>query len=300
MLLPLERQALDAWRSEAIDDRKLDDAYRHCGGNPLLLRAALLSDGRGASVLRRWAQLRLLQLSAPARLLLEAAAVLAEPFEIALLPALLTQTEPGYAQLEELLQFHWLVEFDNGGRYEFAHDLLREAVTEEIAPVRHRQLHAHLGEQLQQMAEPIPWAQIAHHAESATLWKRAIEACQQAGAQSEQLFSMRSAVAHYTHALSIADAHPTACTQEARIELLERRGIACSLSSDADAAVADLELAIHGTTASIDPARRQRLLVALGMVHQRADRYDVGSDSLRGATALRTARRSDRAGSCDD
>jgi tetratricopeptide (TPR) repeat protein/transcriptional regulator with XRE-family HTH domain len=238
---------------------------------------------------------RLDRLSTAARSMLDAAAVLGRRLEFGLLHAMLLQSnEASLDALDELLRREWLVEDQNGGSYDFAHDKLREAVYHEMTGARRAWLHGRAAECMlatsKDSAETMLHALIAEHAEQAGLWPLAIEQRTVAGEHAERVLGLREAESHYTLALAHCVEHLAAAAGSIRNALLERRGAVRSLLSEVDLAAADLRAAIANTDEGSAPFRRQHLLTVLGMTFQRADRYDEGTAALNEALALaRTA-----------
>jgi DNA-binding CsgD family transcriptional regulator len=158
-------------------DRLLEEA-RRAGGNPLLVRAlvdlaserAWLVIDEGVVDLDEAAALRgamadlllarVAGLSAAAREVLRAATVLGSAFSLVEVAALLDQPPPSViAPADELIRAGLVEEVDD--QLGFRHDLIREAVYDEIAPWAREALHAQAAAMLTQREAPA--SDIARH-----------------------------------------------------------------------------------------------------------------------------------------
>ncbi len=194
----LEQQALvsrsgteDRWAVELSPD--LMDRLRH---------ATILPAG-----VRQVITMRLTQLSAPARDLLAAGAVLGQGFSFDQLcqVAQLPEVEALHA-VDEVLRAHVVREATSGdgsaaGAYVFAHDRIRDVAYDGAGAARRRVFHRRALQALRSSAQP---AQLAHHALMAGLDDEALRFLEAAGDRAVSLLVARDALLHYQRALEIA------------------------------------------------------------------------------------------------
>ncbi|MCU0506985.1 MAG: ABC transporter substrate-binding protein [Anaerolineae bacterium] len=208
--------------------------HRITGGNPLFLIELLHAEGRGATatqhlsgepagesggphdecaacpeqitltprldeVMRR----RLEALSAPARRLAEAAAVIGRPFSLELLARAAGLPE---AELIPALDELWrrlVIREHDGDRYAFGHELLRVAAYRELGPARRKALHRAVADSLAEAPEGQmrdAAAHLAHHLSLGGLALRAAEQWLQAGDGQRLLLAEAEAAGYYRRA----------------------------------------------------------------------------------------------------
>jgi DNA-binding CsgD family transcriptional regulator/tetratricopeptide (TPR) repeat protein len=214
-----------------------DELYRKTNGNPFFVREALAASHVDVPETVRDAVLaRVARLSAGGRRLLEAVAIAPSHAELWLLERL----APGSIDaLDECLASGVLR--SSGDRMFFGHELAR-MVVEESLPISERvALHRAA---LAALAEPLDsepdLARIAHHAEAAGDAGAVITYAPAAAAHAASVGAHREAADHYARALRFADRLAAA----ERVQLFERRGLACYLSDQIPEAVASLHSAL--------------------------------------------------------
>lgn len=177
-----------------VDGREL---YQKTGGNPFFVTEVLeagaveIPDSVRDAVLARAARV-----SAPARALLQAVAVLPGRAELWLVSAL-TRGLTGH--LEECLASGMLIEADSG--VAFRHELARLAVEQSLAPDRRLKLHqaALIALAARPEGDPDP-VRMAHHAEAIADREAILRWAPKAAAQAASVAAHRQAEAHYARA----------------------------------------------------------------------------------------------------
>jgi len=152
-LPPLDRQALadvcqQRWPLQDWAPARLDELHRACAGNPFVL-GELVAAGAGRGVdgplpqrVRELLARRLRAISAPAREVVEAVAVLGVPAPLPMLLALLTDAvdeTAAWRACEEALTAELVVE--EGGALQCRHDLIRHATLAGLGTARRHWLH---------------------------------------------------------------------------------------------------------------------------------------------------------------
>jgi DNA-binding SARP family transcriptional activator len=169
---------------------------------------------------------RLARLSAPARVVVESAAVIGREFDFSLLRKV-SELDEGVtvSALDELWRLRMIRE--RGGKYDFSHDKLREVTLAGISPIRLRWLHQRTGEALEADQGNPEYPRIAEHFERAGLQKKALEYYLYAAGQAEQLFAYNEALDHLNHAVLLETKHASlANLHEQRgnlLKMLDRR-----------------------------------------------------------------------------
>ncbi|WP_176440028.1 ATP-binding protein [Haloechinothrix alba] len=156
---------------ELADDAR-ERAVEVAEGNPLFARRAALAASGGAEPsheLRDWIRAPLARLDGPARLLVDAAALLGRPMDTGEAAALV-----GSQQLAGALEraCHEELLDTEARRIRFAHALVRQACGAEIEPSRRAWLHGRIAEMLEERPGR-PVAEIARHLLNAGDWERA-------------------------------------------------------------------------------------------------------------------------------
>jgi DNA-binding CsgD family transcriptional regulator len=252
--------------------------YRVTGGNPFFVTEMLAAPAHTVPETVRDAVLaRAMQLSRPARAALEAAAVVPDRAELALVRAITGDPDP--SSIEECVQAGIL--HATGRTVHFRHELARLAVEQAISAARMPDLHAaalaHLA------AQPgADLSRLAYHADQAGDAAAVIAHAPVAAAQAARLGAHREAVAHYDCALRYGQAIPPA----QRAELLEPYAEECARLDRVDDSVAasGQALAIWQELGEVERAgaimgRRSQFLAS-------AARQQEAHESARAAVAL--------------
>jgi DNA-binding CsgD family transcriptional regulator/tetratricopeptide (TPR) repeat protein len=215
-----------------------DDLYRKTAGNPFFVVEALAAHAEQIpDTVRDAVFARAARLSAPARQVLEAVAIVPRQAELWLLQALAGEAIDG---LDECLTSGMLTSEAAG--VAFRHELARLAVEESVAPNRRVDLHR---KAFAALAEPpggvADLARLAHHAEAAGDIDAVLRFAPAAAARAASLGAHREAAAQYARALRFGDRLPAA----ERAELLELRAHECLLTDQYDEGIAALEQALE-------------------------------------------------------
>ena len=215
-----------------------EELYRMTGGNPFFVTEALAAAAAGVPPTVRDAVLaRASRLSAPARKILEAVAVVRPRCELWLLDSLAPQDE---AALDEALASGML----DAGRQTvaFRHELARLAIEGAIGPRQRLALHRKALKALQQppAGRPDP-VRLAHHAEAAGDGEAVLEFAPVAADGAAALGAHREAASQYARALRFADGLEAA----RRAELLQESAHECFLTDQNIDAIEALQEAIE-------------------------------------------------------
>jgi hypothetical protein len=206
--------------------------WARTGGNPFFVQeVARLVAARGPAAtlmvppgVREVLQRRLARLTQPCMSLLTAAAIAAETAAEAIEDDLLCEAsgirEEAAARLLDEAAAGRLLDIDQAGpaRYRFRHSLIREVLDQGLSGAQRGELHAAVGEALEQRASPrVAAARLAYH------WSRAVgpEAREKAVAWSLRaardaaaVFGFEAAAAHYARALAGRPAEAIAVSVE--------------------------------------------------------------------------------------
>jgi eukaryotic-like serine/threonine-protein kinase len=187
---------------------------------------------------------RLDLLSAECNQVLTLASVLGREFDLAAVELLSDlSTETLLEALDEAVRARVLTPAA-GGRYRFAHALIRETLYEELSTARRLRLHKSTGEALERLAGDDPdrfLSELAHHYfEASALGEvdKAISYARRAGDKAMQQLAFEQAAEHYDHALQALDLTEAGSgrTEKERCRLLLAMGRAQISSSELAAA----------------------------------------------------------------
>ncbi len=142
---------------------------------------------------------RVQRLPAPARRVLEVAALAGEPFAPALLaPACALSELDAVLAIEQAMSAQLLREHE-AGDYAFAHDLVQQAIDASLTPERRRLVHRRLA--LGAEAAGAPAATVALHHEASGDARRAVAHRLEAGDAALRVHALAGAVAHWQQGL---------------------------------------------------------------------------------------------------
>jgi DNA-binding CsgD family transcriptional regulator len=218
--ISLPTLTVDAVRQLAArTDADADELYRVTGGVPYYVEEVLCArPGEVPATVADIVTTRTSRLSANARRLLAAAAVIARPAEPQLLA---TVASVDASALDECLESGALI----GGpaNYHFRHEITRMAVERTILAHSRSQLHAAAISELER-STPADHARLAHHAESAGDSGKAFHYARIAAYTAFAMRSNREAVAQFRRALRFADG------AGAEVRAALREGLATALA----------------------------------------------------------------------
>ncbi|MGH9275964.1 MAG: ATP-binding protein, partial [Acidimicrobiales bacterium] len=171
-----ELQALVRGHAVGVDDVDVlaEQIHEASGGNALyatqLARAAAPTGQLPTSVpdgLEAMCRSRVTVISAPARALLDAAAVLGMDVDLRLLTALLdTSAEDIDQRVHEVIASGLVTEPDHTDHHRFTHGVVRQVVYDDLPPARRRRLHALAADALEARSptdDPTVVTSVAHH-----------------------------------------------------------------------------------------------------------------------------------------
>ncbi len=262
---------------DGVDTRLVDSMFERSQGNAFLAEELVAAGARSAEdlppTLRGILLLRSERLPASAQELLRVIAVGGRLVSDRLLAVVSALAESERLEaLHEALSHH-VLETRGFGGYTFRHELVREAVYQELLPEERSRLHAAYGEALS--AQPglasdpdTVVGDLARHWFAAHDLPRALAAAVQAGTTAERRSGFAEAQTHYERALElweqVGDAE--ARTGLDRIDLYRRAGEAANLAGDCGRAAALVRSAIAQLDADADPVRA-------GIIWQRLGRF---------------------------
>jgi DNA-binding CsgD family transcriptional regulator/tetratricopeptide (TPR) repeat protein len=225
---PLSRAAVfELAEPHGVDAEEL---YRSTEGNPFFVSEVLAAVGEKIPETVRDAVLaRAARLSAPARRLLEAVAIVPGQVETWLLGAIAGELGD---RLDECLGSGML----RAGERDvaFRHELARLAIEDAVPPDRRVELHrAALAALVARGGDAPDVAALAHHAEAAGDVTAVARWAPRAAERAALLGAHREAAAHYARALRFADRLPL----QTRAALLDRRAEECWLTAQFDEAI---------------------------------------------------------------
>ena len=254
------------------------ELVRATGGNPFLVVEAVAAGDRLPASVRDAALARAGRLSRHAREVADAAAVLGQRFDYALLDAVV----PGGTEaVEEALARGVLVA--EGTRLGFRHELIREAIEASISPPRLVELHARAVSALSAQAGAADNARLAHHAELAGLRHEACRYATLASAEAERLGAPLQARLQAERALRLGEdlADPE------RYELLVRYSRAANFTSTRyEDAVWGAEQALEVAERLGDRLRQARALGAMAWALWSFDRMVKAKQAAERAIAV--------------
>lgn len=210
---------------------------------------------------------RVRALGETARRLLEAASLVGDRFELALLDAAApVAAEEAVSSLEHAQAARLLAEADGGG-YRFAHDLVRQCLAESLSPARRCLLHERLARRLE--ARGAAPALIAMQWEGAGQPAAAVPWRQRAAEAAWRVHALADTQAQYRHALADGATGSAAVDIHLALARLHRR------LDDAAAVTAALDAAAQAAEGT-DSETRLRARVACAEAWSAIDRADDG------------------------
>ncbi|MBV8219277.1 MAG: AAA family ATPase [Solirubrobacterales bacterium] len=263
------------------------ELVRATGGNPFLVVETVAAGGRLPASVRDAALARAGRLSRTGRAVVDAAAVLGQRFDHALLHAVVGGSADA---VEEALARGVLVA--DGTRLGFRHELMREAIETSISPPRLAELHSRALSALTAQAGTTDNARLAHHAELAGLSREAGRYAALASAEAERVGAPLQARLQAERALRLGDD----LANRERYELLIRYSRAANFTSIRyEEAVSGAKEALAVAERLGDPLRTARALGALAWALWSLDRMAEAKQAAERAIAV-LERTSDAAG----
>jgi DNA-binding CsgD family transcriptional regulator/tetratricopeptide (TPR) repeat protein len=260
-------------------DVDVDVLFAKTSGNPFYVLEALAGgDATIPDTVRDAVLARASRLSAPARTLLEAVAVVPPLAEVWLLEALAGDVLNG---LESALSSGMVV--SNGDSVSFRHELARLAIEEAITPYRRVGLHRQALTALAHPPTGMPdLARLAHHAEAAGDTDAVLKYAPEAARRATELGAHREAVAQYGRALRFGDRLGPA----ERADLLESRAESCFVTDQYDVGIASLEEALAARRALGDRLGEGDVLRQLSNFLWCPGRVDESAEAARRSVEL--------------
>lgn len=259
--------------------------HDRCGGNAFfteeLLAVAERGEERIGLTLRETLLARVGALSTASRDLLRVVAVAGLSARHDVLAAV-TRMEPPQiaASLREATERHLLLAGDNEVM-QFRHNLVREAVHDELLPGERLALHAAVAAAVDELdgdaeMDAAVASELAHHWYEARDAGRALPAMLRAGGAAERMFAFGNAFAHYHLALSLWPPGTKSLEGMTRRELTLRTAEAAALTGAYDRAIVLVHAAIdNDSTLEPDAMRTGALLERLAEFHLGAGNPDA-------------------------
>jgi class 3 adenylate cyclase/tetratricopeptide (TPR) repeat protein len=245
------------------------------GGNPLFLRELVRSAGENVDDLpgsiEAVAMAEIDRLPPPDRRLLRLASVLGMAFEDQLVATVLGDEidRSAWRRLSAFLEV-------DGTRLRFRHALVRDAAYEGLPFRRRRELHAKVGQALEELGDPAEHASLlALHFYQAQRYESAWKYGRMAGESARQRFALVEAAAHYTRALDAA-ARSGEVTETSIADALETLGELEDRIGRYDRAMRAFKQAQK--LVGNDPVKEAALMLRKAWVREREGRF---SQSLR-------------------
>ena len=266
------------------------------GGNPFfseeLLAAAQRGEERLGMTLRETLLARVGALSVPSREVLRIVAVAGPSARHDLLARVsqMAATELAAALREAVDRQLLLV--GEGEVMHFRHELLQEAVYQELLPGERLALHAAVAEAVEELrvapdTDAAIASELAHHWYEARDARRALPALLRAGRGAERVFAFGNAFTHYHLALSLWPPADPDIAGMTRHELTTRTAEAAALSGAYDRAIELAKGALLGPTETeTDPLRAGVLLERLAAYQLAAGDPDAAQPVARRALDL--------------
>jgi tetratricopeptide (TPR) repeat protein len=260
--------ALAAAGETALSEAELAALTERAAGNALFIRelaAAPTGDGALPETVESLLTNRIDSLNPSDRVLLRHASVIGPSFDLDLLTETLTDSNADPEQWERLADF---VEWDGTSRIRFRHDLVRAASYDGLSFARRREIHARVGEALEQRAgDPASRSGVLSlHFLEATEWDKAWRYAVLAGDSARSKYANVDAGTFYERALSAAEELDPPEEDQARVweALGDVRELFAKFDESDEAYVQALE---HGAAAP-------GVLRKRGIVAERQGRYD--------------------------
>jgi DNA-binding CsgD family transcriptional regulator/tetratricopeptide (TPR) repeat protein len=253
--------------------------YRETNGNPFFVNEVLAAGTEEIPHTVRDAVLaRTAHLTAPAKALVEAVAIVPTQAEVWLLEAL---ANGAVDRLDECLTTGVLTSTREG--VAFRHELARLTIEATLPPDRRVGLHRKALDALTAHPHGSPdLARLAHHAEAAGDTDAVLRFAPGAAARAASLGAHREAAAQYARALRFAGALPA----RERADLLERRSYECHLTDQVDDAIEALERALELHRQLGDRLREGDALRSLSVLLWCPGRVGEAEDASRRAVSL--------------
>jgi DNA-binding CsgD family transcriptional regulator len=232
---PLSKEAVH----ELAKNKKIDsvELHRLTNGNPFFVTEVLAVASGIPETVRDAVLARAARLSAPARAVLEAAAVIGSRAEAWLLSRL---AGAEFASGEECVARGMLQ--SQGDYYAFRHELARQTILESISLQRRIELHRLALKALKDSPETRDdLARLANHAEGTKDANAVLEYLPPAARQASALGAHRQAAAHYRTALQ----HASLLSMEERAEILDNYSNECDVTNQMADAKRAQEQALH-------------------------------------------------------
>lgn len=212
-------------------------------------------------------QIRVSQLSEPAKQVLGVAAVAGRRFDFALLRDLTHQDENELLRIIKELVAAQLVVEESAELFAFRHALTREAIYSGLLARERQGLHRSILETMERIyAEPaardVHLANLAYHAYEGAVWEKALEYSQRAGYKAQALYAPGAALEHFTHALQATRKLSIAPAPQ----LLEARGQVFETLGEFEHARVDHESALELARAAGERQLEWQVLLNLGFL----------------------------------
>ena len=199
-MAPLDAEEVAQFLSDAPGSQQVANALRESGGNPLFLvemaNARLYGQQASGQNLDALISDRLARLNVSERDLIIFASATIRDFKPELLGAAMDLPELELMKRIEWLERRGLFKPSGEGRFDFAHDLIRQMTYRDISQPRRRLIHRQFALALQEGArrDPSLSGELAYHAGASGDHALAVQACISSGEYCLRLFANTAAV----------------------------------------------------------------------------------------------------------
>ena len=210
------------------------------------------------------------RLSAPAKRVLQVAAVSGHQFDLVILQALSDLDELKLTAIVKDLIGKRFFEQVSANRFAFRHALLRQAIYDGLLIWEQRDLHRAVLQILEEAESSSPnthLAELSYHAYQSEAWEAALHYGAQAGQHAQSLHAPRSAVEHFSHAIEASKQ----LSVQASWELYMQRGKAYDRLGDFQSARDDYEVALQAAARNDDRVAEWQTLIAIAMLWSARD-----------------------------
>jgi tetratricopeptide (TPR) repeat protein len=274
----------------------LDSLYTLTEGNPFFIEEilkSLIAGGEFVFTDGRWVgrpadelhiprniqdavHQRTTRLSEDSREILTIAAVAGQRFDFALLQQLTHHEEQQLLVLMKELIAAQLVIEASADQFAFRHALTRQAIYAEMLARERRALHKVIAETMERLYAMMLESHLevlAYHYYKAEVWDKAFQFGQLAGEKAQALYSPRTAIEQYSHALHAAQ-HLTLTPPST---LYRMRGQAYETSGDFEQAQSDYKQALNIARDAHDGEAEWQSIVDLGFLWSERDYEQAGA-----------------------
>ncbi len=280
-LQPFSQTELQEWLPPGLHE-EIEQIHALTGGNPFYVSEMSIALAEGHAPHGRTAVTRAQSLPEPTQQTLAAAAIIGQNVPFADWVGVSHLPPAELAQIGDELAAHYLLQPAAAG-YAFPHELIHQAIYENIPSDRRRQLHRQMADWLAG-ADGDNWRVRAFHLDRAGA-PEAAALYRQAGQQAIAQFAYAEAQAAFERALALTPADPTSERMETLLALAE----AAQVTGDREPQQSALEEALRHTAVLDDPALQLRVCRLTGAAAAKTGQHQAAQTHLETAMKLAVA-----------